>query len=92
MRKRDLSSLILLITIIFLPYWIYLPLLLIATLLLPLYWEGILLGFLIDILHGRGITAFPSLLSPIAISVVILLIILLPLRERLRFNSSSASL
>ncbi|MSR87578.1 MAG: hypothetical protein EXS69_00150 [Candidatus Zambryskibacteria bacterium] len=86
MRKRNLSSLALFLAIIFLPYWIYLPLLLVAVIIFPLYWEGILFGFFIDILYGRGVTAFPSLLSPIAFITVILIIVLLPLRERLRFN------
>ena len=53
--QRIVIDVILLLAIIFLPYYIYLPALLIAILVLPFFWEGILLGFLVDVLYGDGI-------------------------------------
>ena len=89
MNKRTGASIIILLAIIFLPYWIYLPLFFATVVFFPIYWEGILLGFLVDILYGRGITAFPSVMSPVAFSIMIIIVILMPLRSRLRFNSSN---
>ncbi len=86
MKKRLVALLMLLLAIIFLPYWVYLPLLLAAILVFPVFWEGILFGLLIDVLYGWGVTAWPSLISPAALSALVLVIILLPVRERLRFH------
>ena len=86
MKKRLSGLLILLLAIIFLPYWVYLPLLLVAIVIFPVFWEGVLFGLLIDVLYGWGVTAWPSLISPVALSALLLVIILLPVRERLRFH------
>lgn len=86
MKKRGVSLLILLLAIIFLPYWVYLPLLLAAIVIFPIFWEGIIFGLLIDVLYGWGVTSWPSLISPAALVALVLVIILLPVRERLRFH------
>lgn len=70
------STIIIFFAILFLPYWIYIPALIVAMAALPLYWESIFLGFLIDILYGEGIYAGLLALGG--------LILLLPLRSRLR--------
>lgn len=88
MSKIRISSiLVVLLSIIFLPYWIYLPLLGAAMIFFPFFWEGIVLALLIDVLYGGGIGSFGELLSPMAFSATFLLIILLPLRERLRVHA-----
>ena len=84
MTYRIIGTLIVLISILILPYWSYVPFLLVAMVYFPFYWEGIFLAFLIDILYGNGIGTLPSLVSPSALLALILLVILLPLRERLR--------
>lgn len=86
MKKRLVALLILFVAIIFLPYWVYLPLLVAAILIFPVFWEGILLGLLIDVLYGWGVTAWPSLISPVALTALILVSVLLPVRDRLRFH------
>jgi hypothetical protein len=86
-RVRIVSTLILLLSIIFLPYWIYLPLLGAAIIFFPFFWEGIFLGLLIDVLYGGGIGSVRSLLSPMAFAATILLIVMLPVRERIRVNA-----
>ena len=77
---------IILLAVLFLPYWFYLPLILLGILIFSFFWEGILFGFLIDVLYGWGVTALPSLVAPTALSALVLIIILLPVRERLRFH------
>lgn len=83
---RLAANLILLAAIILLPYWVYLPLGLALVIIFPLYWEGMLFAYLIDCLYGRGIESLFSLFSPLAFTVLILLVLLLPVREHIRVN------
>ena len=84
MNYRILATIFVFLSIIFLPYYVYVPALVLAMGAYPLYWEGVLLGFLIDILYGEGIYAgFLTLAG---------LVMLLPLRERIRTHSSNTSL
>ncbi len=76
MTRRILGSIIVLISILVLPYWVYIPVLFVAIIFFPLYWEGILFAFLIDILYGSEIKT--------ALYALIVLIVLLPIRENLR--------
>lgn len=85
MTRRVLGSVVALVSILVLPYWIYIPFVFIAIILFPFFWEGILFVFLIDVIHGGGVKILPSFFSPFALSVLIVLIILLPVRENLRF-------
>jgi hypothetical protein len=73
------------ISIIILPYWVYVPVLFVAIVLIPFFWEGIVLGFLIDVLYGSGVEAFPSFVSPFALAALIGVIIMLPVRNYLRY-------
>jgi len=86
MTRRALGSAIVLVSIIVLPYWFYIPALFVAIILFPFFWEGILFVFLINVLYGNGMEILPLLVSPFAILVLVVLIILLPLRERLRLH------
>ena len=83
---RYLSLIIIFLTVVFLPYWIYIPLLLSAMIFFPFFWEGIIFAFLIEALYGRGVVSFAELLSPAALVAMLILIALLPVRERLRIN------
>ena len=85
MTLRFIGYVIVLASILVLPYWIYIPVLLIAMIFFPFFWEGILFAFLIEVIHGSGIEAITSFVSPAALSAVIVLIILLPVRESLRY-------
>ena len=84
MIRRILCSVVILISILFLPYWVYIPVLFVGIILFPFFWEGIFLVFLIDVIHGNGMKIFPSLISPLALSVLVMLVALLYIRERLR--------
>lgn len=87
MNLRLSSTLVVLLAIIFLPYWIYLPLLGAAMIIFPFYWEAVLLALLVDVLYGGGVSGMTELLSPMAFAATILLIILMPLRERIRVHA-----
>ncbi len=82
--RRIFGSIVVLVSILVLPFWIYIPVLFIAIIVFPFFFEGILFALLIDVIYGSGIEAFPSLISPFALSALVLLIILLPIRESLR--------
>lgn len=86
MTRRTLGSAIVFVSILVLPYWFYIPALFVAIILFPFFWEGILFVFLINILYGNGTEILPLLTSPLVVSALIVLIVLLPLRERLRFH------
>lgn len=78
MTRRIFGSISVLVAILVLPFWIYIPILFVAILVFPFFWEGILFALLIDVIYGGGVKT--------ALSALILLIILLPIRENLRFN------
>ncbi|OHB08626.1 MAG: hypothetical protein A3I86_00335 [Candidatus Zambryskibacteria bacterium RIFCSPLOWO2_02_FULL_39_14] len=84
MIHRILGSIIVFVSIIILPYWVYIPLLFIAIIIFPFFWEGIVLVLLIDVLYGNGVKALSWSVSPLAFSVLVLLIVLLYLRDSLR--------
>lgn len=84
MTGRIVGILVVIVAILFLPYWLYIPLLFIAIIFYPFFWEGILLALLIEVLHGDNVGVIPSLLSPLALVSLFTVIILMPFRERLR--------
>ena len=81
---RIIGISIILFAILVFPYWVYVPLLFLGIFIFPFFWEAILLGFLIDILFGNGVEGITSFVSPFAFTALISLVILLPVRKRLR--------
>ena len=81
LHKRILALVLLLLSIIFLPYWIYLPLLAITAIMLPFYWEALVLAVVIESLYGVGS-------MHISVSILFLLIIMLFVRDKMRINLS----
>ncbi len=82
-KKRILITAALFIAILLLPYYIYAPALIVAIVLIPEYYEGILLGLLIDVLYGAD--SMWSLWGfPFGLTAVVCIILLVPLREKLR--------
>ena len=69
--------LITLLSVVFLPYWIYLPMIFAAVVVFPFYWEAIILAVFIEEIYGTGDMY-------ISLAVIFLLIIMLPLRDRIR--------
>lgn len=87
MEFRLTTSLTLLFAIIFLPFWVYLPILLASIIVFPLYWEGMVFAFLIDILYGLGVPGISGLLSSMSFWALAVLIVLLPVRARIRIHA-----
>lgn len=88
MTRRVLGYIVLLISILALPYWIYIPVLFITIFFFPFFWEGILFALLIDTVYGNGISVFPFIISPLVLAALIAPIIFLPFRESLRSHVS----
>ena len=85
MRKyRHLFSILNFLALIFLPFWIYLPLLFISIALLPFYWEGIFLSLLIDTLYGEIGFSPDVMLRMFSFWALVMLVCLLPLRRIIR--------
>lgn len=74
------------LAIIFLPYWLYVPIVIILVALLPFFWEAVFFGFLIDVLYGKGVGSLSTFVAPHAIGAALLIIIFSILKDRLRFN------
>lgn len=86
MTRHIIGITVLLISILVLPYWIYIPLLFVALIFIPFFWEGILFAFLIDTIYSGKIETISLLFSPFALIILLTLIILLPIKERLRLH------
>ncbi len=80
-------TLMLVLLILAFPYWVYLPALGLSVLLLPLYWEAVFLGFLIDVFYGVRVHTGISLQYPCALLVLLLILVLIPVRERIRSHA-----
>lgn len=85
-KLRIVSVVVIFAAVVFLPYWVYLPLLGVAMFFFPLFWEGIIIALLIDVLYGGGVGAAREFFSPLAFGATVLLAALLPVKERIRIN------
>lgn len=83
-KLRPTVFIILFLSVVLLPHWLYLPLIGAAMVFFPLYWEGIFFALMIDVLYGGGVGTNSWMLSPMAFAATLILIALLPVRERLR--------
>jgi len=86
MIRHIIGIIVLLVSILVLPYWIYIPLLFAALIFLPFFWEGILFTFLIGTIYSGNVETLSLFFSPLALVVLLTLIILLPIKERLRLH------
>jgi hypothetical protein len=84
LSKRLGVVIALVILIIFAPFWIYLPALFLALVYFPIFWEGVILGFLADALYAPAGSLLGS--HAIALASLIVALAVIPLRERFRFN------
>ena len=86
MISRPFTFIMLFVSIIFLPFWIYLPLIFVAIILKEFYWESVVLGFVIDVLYGSGALGMSEFISPIALSYFIIVICVFWIKSGLRFK------
>ena len=86
MIKRLLSFVVLFFAVIFLPFWVYILMLVLALIFFRFYWEGVIIAFFIDVIYGISHeTLFFSF--PFALGAVVILILILPIRDKLRLNA-----
>ena len=86
MTLHIFGSLIVFFSILFSPYWIYIPVLLAAIVVVPFFWEGILFALMIETISLGKVEMLTSLVSPLTVLALIVLIVLLPIREKLRLH------
>ena len=84
MTRRLIGFVLILVSILILPYWIYIPVLFVGIVLFSFFWEGIVLTFFINIIHNVGTNFSVSLVSPLALAALVALIVMLPIRGSLR--------
>lgn len=83
-KYRHLFTISVLFSVIFLPYWIYLPLIVIGAVMVPFYWEVIFLSLLADSLYGELGFAPHTLIQSFSFWTLLLLVSLVPLKKIIR--------
>lgn len=86
MIKRAISYVVILISILFLPYWLYVPIIVAATVIIPFFWEAIIFGFLIDVLYGSSTKFSVFFVSVHSLAATIIIIAAMIFKEKLRFH------
>ncbi|MBI2673709.1 MAG: hypothetical protein HYX23_00290 [Candidatus Zambryskibacteria bacterium] len=84
MIYRLVGYILILVSILFLPYWVYLPVLFTGIIFFRFFWEGIVLAFLIDAVHNVLPATLITPVSPLTFAVLAALIIMLPVKENMR--------
>jgi hypothetical protein len=69
------------------PWWLYIPLIIIGTLIFPFFVEGILFSFIIDAAYHPLQESVSFLDFPLALAISLLILFLLPLREHIRIHA-----
>lgn len=87
MNSRIIYSFLIFLCLLAFPWWIYLPVIIIGTLIFPFFVEGILFSFIIDAAYHPIRENISILNFPIALMVSLLIIFLLPLREHIRIHA-----
>lgn len=82
---RIVITLFCLLLVLFAPYWMYFPAIIICIIFFPLYVEAIALGLLIDVLYGRQLSL--AFAFPFGMIAALLVLLAAPLREYIRFNA-----
>lgn len=85
MKKRIITTVLIVVSVIIMPYWFYLPVLFLAVIIFPFYWEGLLVVFFIDVIYGSGF-GLGHLFSPLVISVLVALAISILFRDNIRLT------
>ncbi len=84
MTWRIIGTLILFASILFLPYWAYIPMLFLAIIFYQFFWEGIILALLIEVFYGNDVGFVQSLISPLALASLVAVIVVMQFRGNIR--------
>lgn len=85
MILRIIASLIILLSILFLPFWVSVILALIATIYFRVFWEAIILFFISDLLYGAKEARFFNITLVSTIFIVIILLLVEFIKKKLKF-------
>lgn len=84
MKNRYIYSILIFITLLAFPWWVYIPVIIIGTFIFPYFIEGIIFSFIIDSVYHPIPLNLSILNFPLALMVTLIIIVLLPLREHVR--------
>jgi len=88
MLLRILASVLLLISILFMPFWVSVVLALASMVYFSIFWEAIVLFLLSDLLYGVKEAKFSGMIFISFIVAIIVLIIMELLKNKLKFYPS----
>lgn len=83
---RRIFSVCLFVAFLALPYWVYIPLVIIGIIWFPFYIEAVVAGFLIDVLYGGMHELFFGFPFIFALFAAVLVGVALPLRDQIRLS------
>ncbi|MDB5194158.1 MAG: hypothetical protein JWN50_172 [Parcubacteria group bacterium] len=87
MRERILFDIFLFFLVLYAPYWIYLPALILGIILFPLFWESVLFSLFIDYFYGPHTHSGSIFAFPFAIVASLFTLALIPIKESLRLHA-----
>jgi len=85
MAQRIILSILLLLSILFLPFYISVALAVVGIVYFPLYWEVVALFFISDLLYGAEREIFSDIISVGTFIAIALLLVGEGLKKKLRF-------
>lgn len=85
MALRILASVILLFSVLFMPFWMSVVLALTGMVYFPVFWEAALLFLLSDLLYGVKIVKFSGMIFISFLVSIIVLIVIELLKKKLKF-------
>lgn len=85
MVQRILASILLLISILFLPFWVSVILALAGIIYFSFYWEGVILFLLSDLLYGTQEGLFLNIISTSFVVSFLVLVITELVKKKLKF-------
>jgi len=85
MKLRILASFVLLLSMLFMPFWVSVILALIGMVYFSFFWESVALFFLSDLLYGAEEARFFGLVFVSLVSSFVVLISIEFLKKKLRF-------
>ena len=85
MTRRLLVSLVLLFSVLFLPWWVYTPLTILSMLVFPLFWEAVLFFLLSDLLYGAPKSGFGNVVYISFFLALVFITLIEIFKRKLRF-------
>jgi hypothetical protein len=81
---RIIAVVTIVLLVIFAPYWLYIPAIVIGIVYFDYFVEGVALAFLVDLLYGQSFYHGPLFGFPFTLTALLLVLISIIVREKLR--------